>query len=131
MDKLIVATDKAPKAIGPYSQAVGVGQMLFLSGQIPLSPVTGEVVGQDVAQQTEQVLENLAAVLSAAGLSFEHLVKTTIYLRDLEDFKTVNEVYAKRFSDAPPARATVEVSRLPRNVKVEIDGIAVIPPAES
>ena len=127
MKKIIVRTEDAPAAIGPYSQAVAVGHLLFLSGQIPLNPETGELVGAGVGTQTRQVMKNLEAVLAALGLSFDHLVKTTIYLRDMDDFAEVNEIYGERFDDNPPARATVQVSRLPLDVKVEIDGIAVIP----
>ncbi len=124
--KEVVHSDGAPKAIGPYSQALRAGQgMLFLSGQIPLDPATGELVPGDVRAQTERVMENLAAVLRVAGLSFEHVVKTTIYLADLGDFAAVNEVYGRRFPQAPPARATVQVAALPRGARVEIDAIAV------
>jgi len=128
MSRQIIETDAAPKAIGPYSQAVAVpaGRMVFLSGQIPLDPKSGEIVGPgSVAQQTEQVMKNLSAVLAAAGLGFEHVVRCGIFLTDLGDFAQVNEVYARSFPSAPPARATVQVSALPRGVKVEIDAIAV------
>lgn len=123
----IIQTDHAPAAIGPYSQAVAVGNLLFISGQIPLDPATGELVTTDMEAQTRRVMENLRGVLGAVGLSFEHLVRTTIFLKDMDDFDTVNRVYGAYFPEAPPARATVEVSRLPKNVRVEIDGIAVIP----
>lgn len=123
--KEILHTDEAPKAIGPYSQAVRTGEgTVFLSGQIPLDPATGELVAGDVRAQTERVMENLAAVLRAAGLGFEAVVKTTIYLVDLADFAAVNEVYGRRFPHAPPARATVQVAALPRGARVEIDAIA-------
>lgn len=129
-DKSVVSTDGAPKAIGPYSQAVAVTwrkQLLFCSGQIALDPASGQLVGEgDVAAQTRRVLDNLAAVLEAGGASFDSVVKTTIFLADMGDFATVNEIYAERFSSAPPARATVEVSRLPKDVRVEIDAIAVV-----
>ncbi len=127
MEKTIVRTAEAPTAIGAYSQAVAVGNLLFLSGQIPLTPATGELAGAGVGIQTRQVMKNIEAILSAMGLGFEHLVKTTIYLRDMDDFAEVNEVYGGFFDDNPPARVTVQVARLPLNVKVEIDGIAVIP----
>ena len=125
--KKIIRTEAAPAAIGPYSQAVEAGGFVFLSGQIPLDPATGRLVDGDVAVQTERVLENLGAVLAAAGLGFEHVVRTTIFLADLEDFARVNEVYARRFPASPPARATVQVARLPRDARVEIDAIAVRP----
>lgn len=125
MSKEIIATDKAPKAIGPYSQAVRAGSFVFLSGQIPLDPVTGELRGADIAEQTEQVMENIAAVLAAAGLSFGDVMKSTIYLVDLADFAKVNEVYVKRFPADPPARSTVEVKGLPRGARVEIEVIAL------
>ena len=122
--KKIVATDKAPKAIGPYSQAVRSGDLLFLSGQIPLDPSSGEMVTGDVIVQTERVMENIAAVLAEAGLGFESVVKTTIFLTDLANFGAVNEIYGSRFSSAPPARSTVEVKGLPRGAQVEIEVIA-------
>lgn len=125
--KTIVDTGEAPRAIGPYSQAVAVGNLVFLSGQIALSPKTGDMVAMGVKAQTEQVMKNIGAVLAALGLGYEHLVKTTIYLRDMEDFAVVNEIYGGYFPTAAPARATVEVSRLPKGAKVEIDGIAVLP----
>lgn len=124
-----IHTPAAPNAIGPYSQAIEVraGRMLFLSGQIPLDPATGQVIEGDVAAQTDRVMRNLQAVLHEAGGTLAHLVKTTIFLRDLADFATVNAVY-ERFLQAPfPARATVQVSRLPRDVAVEIDGVACLP----
>lgn len=122
--KKIVATDRAPKAIGPYSQAVRSGDLLFLSGQIPLDPASGEMVTGDVTVQTERVMENIAAVLVEAGLSFESVVKTTIFLTDLANFGAVNEIYGSRFSLAPPARSTVEVKGLPRGAQVEIEVVA-------
>jgi 2-iminobutanoate/2-iminopropanoate deaminase len=124
-----VHSDGAPQAIGPYSQAIVVpaGKLLFCSGQIPLDPHSGEMVGAgDIRAQAERVMENLGAVLAAAGASFAQVVKTTIYLADLGDFGAVNEIYGRRFSGAPPARATVEVAGLPRGALVEIDAIAVI-----
>ena len=122
--KQAIATVNAPTAIGPYSQAIRAGQLLFASGQIPLDPATGTIVEGDVAAQTRRVMENLAAVLAAAGLSFDQVVRTTIFLADMNDFATVNEVYGTYFSEPFPARATVQVARLPRDVRVEIDLIA-------
>ncbi len=119
-----VTTSNAPAAIGPYSQAIDAGDFVFLSGQVPIDPKTGELVEGDIAVQTDRVLENLGAVLAAAGLSFANVVKTTIYLVDLGDFQVVNQTYAKRFSNAPPARATVQVAALPKGARVEIDAIA-------
>ena len=116
----------APAAIGPYSPALRVGNLLFLSGQIPLDPTTGDLIAGDVRAQTEQVMRNLAALLSAAGAGFEHVVRTTIFLANMGDFEAVNEIYGRHVSDPPPTRATVEVARLPRNVRVEIDAIAVL-----
>ncbi len=123
-----IQTDKSPAAIGPYVQAVAVrpSEMVFCSGQIPLDPATGALVGEgDVVAQAERVLDNLGAVLEAAGCSFADVVRTTIFLKDMGEFAKVNEVYGKRFPSEPPARATVEVSRLPKDVLVEIDAIAV------
>lgn len=122
-----VSAPDAPQAIGPYSQAIRAGQWLFLSGQIPLDPATGEVVSGDVRAQTRRVLDNMRAVLAAAGVSFDAVVKTTVFLTDLSDFAAMNEVYASVFTDTAPARSTVQVSRLPRDVQVEIDAIAVLP----
>jgi 2-iminobutanoate/2-iminopropanoate deaminase len=125
-----VNTDGAPKAIGPYSQAIKAGGLVFASGQVALDPETGNVVEGGVREQTERVLSNLGAVLAAAGSSLEKVVKTTVYMADLQDFTEMNQVYARFFSEAPPARSTVEVSRLPRDVRVEIDAIAVGDQAE-
>ncbi|SRR5712692_6817678 len=127
MPRQSVHSDSAPKAIGPYSQAVQVeaGKLLFLSGQIPLDPKTGQPVQGDAAAQTERVMENLKAVLAAAGLDFSHVVRCGLFLTDLADFTRVNEVYGRYFTGAPPARATVQVAGLPRGVRVEIDAIAV------
>ncbi|MFN8532705.1 MAG: RidA family protein [Dehalococcoidia bacterium] len=125
MDRQIVATSAAPAAIGPYSQAVGWDRLLFLSGQIPLDPATGQLVEGDIIVQTRRVLDNLAAVLAADGLTLGAVVRTTIFLADLEDFATVNGVYAEYFTEAPPARSTVQVARLPRDARVEIDAIAI------
>jgi 2-iminobutanoate/2-iminopropanoate deaminase len=119
-----ISTNQAPAAIGPYSQAIQSGDLVFLSGQVPIDPATGELVAGDIAVQTERVLDNLAAVLAAAGCTFADVAKTTIYLVDLGDFQVVNQTYAKRFAAAPPARATVQVSALPKGARVEIDAIA-------
>jgi 2-iminobutanoate/2-iminopropanoate deaminase len=114
----------APNAIGPYSQAIDTGDFVFCSGQVPIDPKTGELVTGDITVQTDRVLDNLGAVLQAAGCSFGDVVKTTIYLVDLADFEAVNSTYAKRFNAAPPARATVQVAALPKGARVEIDAIA-------
>lgn len=119
-----VTSLSAPSAIGPYSQAIDAGDFVFLSGQVPIDPKTGELVTGDIGVQTDRVLDNLGAVLEAAGCSFADVVKTTIYLMDLGDFQAVNATYAKRFGEAPPARATVQVSALPKGARVEIDAIA-------
>jgi len=126
--KQVIQTTEAPQAIGPYSQAVRVGQLVFLSGQIPLDPTSGNVVEGDIAVQTRRVMENLGAVLRAAGASFAEVVKSTIYLADLGHFSQMNEVYGSYFSSEPPARATVQVGALPRGVLVEIDMIAHLAP---
>ncbi len=127
MARHVIQTEKAPKTIGPYSQAVSVpsGKMVFLSGQIPLEPTTGELISDDVSLQTEQVMRNLSAVLDAAGFTFANVVRCGIFLVDLADFAKVNEIYARSFPTNPPARATVQVSALPKGAKVEIDCIAV------
>lgn len=125
--KKIVATDHAPAAIGPYSQAIRSGSMLFCAGQIPLDPKSGQIVSEDIAGQTKQVLENISAILQAAGLNFGHVVKTTIFLISMSDFQTVNEIYGSYFRENPPARSTVAVSALPRGAKVEIEVIAMAP----
>ena len=121
-----VSTENAPGAIGPYSQAVKTGNMVFCSGQIPIDPATGEFVSNDVAEQTEQVLKNLIAVLEAAGTNLNNVVKTTVFLADMNDFTAMNEVYSKFFSQNKPARATVQAARLPKDARVEIECIAVI-----
>lgn len=121
-----VATDRGPKAIGPYSQAIRANGFVFLSGQIPLDPQNQQVVAGDVAAQTERVLENLKGVVEAAGSSLARVVKTTVFLADMDDFAAMNEVYARFFVTHKPARSTVEVSRLPKNVRVEIDLIALL-----
>jgi len=123
--KTRIETTKAPKAIGPYSQAVSTDRMVFCSGQIPLNPQTGETAGHDVESQTRCVLENLKAVLSAAGCGLGDVVKTTVYMTDLGQFSAMNDVYAEYFKGVPPARATVQVAALPKNVLVEIDAIAL------
>ena len=124
--KEIVSTTKAPGAIGPYSQAVKTGGMVFCSGQIPIDPETGEFVSQDVAEQTEQVLKNLSAVLEEAGTGLGNVVKTTVFLADMNDFTAMNDVYARFFSETKPARATVQAARLPRDARVEIECIALV-----
>jgi len=125
LEKQVVNTDQAPAAIGPYSQALKVGEMVFVSGQIPIDPATGDIVQGDIKAQARQVLTNLNAVLAAAGSSLEKTVKTTVYITNMDEFSQVNEVYSEFFKDQPPARACVEVSRLPKGVTVEIDAIAV------
>jgi 2-iminobutanoate/2-iminopropanoate deaminase len=123
--KEIIATEQAPRAIGPYSQAIRAGNLVFASGQIPIDPSTGEFIAGGIAEQTEQVLKNLTAVFAAAGVTINQIVKTTVFLADMNDFTAMNEVYAKVFSNNPPARATVQAARLPRDAKVEIEAIAV------
>ena len=124
--KEIISTEKAPGAIGPYSQAIKAGGMVFCSGQIPLDPATGEFVSDDVAEQTHQVFRNLTAVLEAAGTDLNGVVKTTVFLADMNDFAAMNAVYGEYFVDNKPARATVQAARLPRDAKVEIECIAVV-----
>lgn len=124
--KEIISTESAPGAIGPYSQAIKTGGMIFCSGQIPIDVTTGEFVSDSVAEQTEQVLKNLTAVLEAGGASLNDVVKTTVFLADMNDFAAMNEVYAKFFNENKPARATVQAARLPRDAKVEIECIAVV-----
>ena len=126
MVKVAIASPGAPAALGPYSQAIRSGNLLFVSGQIPLDPASGQLVDGGIELQTERVLKNLGAVLEEAGSSLAQVLKTTVYLRDLGDFGRMNEVYAKFFGETPPARATVEVSRLPRDVSIEIDLIAEV-----
>jgi 2-iminobutanoate/2-iminopropanoate deaminase len=121
-----VSSADAPKAIGPYSQAIRAGNLLFLSGQIPLDPATGAVVDGDITIQTERVLQNIGAVLKAADASFANVVRTTVFLLDMNEFAAMNAVYGKFVVDPPPARSTVQVSRLPKDVRVEIDVIAVL-----
>jgi 2-iminobutanoate/2-iminopropanoate deaminase len=124
--KDVVLTNRGPKPIGPYSQAIKSNGMLFVSGQVALDPQSGEFVGVDVRLQTERVLENLKGILEAAGVSFHHVVKTTVFLKDMNDFAAMNEVYARYFSAAPPARSTVQAARLPKDALVEIDLIATL-----
>jgi 2-iminobutanoate/2-iminopropanoate deaminase len=124
--KTVIATKLAPQAIGPYSQAVVLNGVAFLSGQIPLDPATGQLIDGDVAAQAERVLENLKAVLEAAGSSLDHVLKTTVFLSDMGDFPKLNEVYGRYFTANQPARSTVQVARLPRDVKVEIEAIAAL-----
>ncbi len=124
--KQVISTEKAPSAIGPYSQAIRIGNLVFCSGQIPIDPATGEFVSGGIKEQTEQVLKNLTAVLESAGATLQNVVKTTVFLADMNDFAAMNEVYAKFFSDNKPARSTVQAARLPRDAKVEIECIAII-----
>jgi 2-iminobutanoate/2-iminopropanoate deaminase len=124
--KQVISTEKAPSAIGPYSQAIRIGNLVFCSGQIPIDPATGEFVSGGIKEQTEQVLKNLTAVLESAGATLQNVVKTTVFLADMNDFATMNEVYAKFFSDNKPARSTVQAARLPRDARVEIECIAII-----
>lgn len=122
--KKIVSTTEAPAAVGPYSQAVRVGPLLFTAGQIPLDPKSGQIVSEDVAEQTRRVLDNLTAVLKAEGMDFSNIVKTTVFMTNLGDFQTMNEVYASYFKDQPPARSTVQVTALPKGAQVEIELVA-------
>ena len=127
MDKQIISTPQAPSAIGPYSQAVRAGNLLFVSGQIPIDPSTGQLIAdKDIKSQTRRVLQNLLAIVEAAGGSAQHVVKTTVFLRDIRDFAEMNAVYSDFFMSSPPARSTIEAAQLPRDVGVEIDCIAVI-----
>ena len=122
----VVLTDRGPKPIGPYSQAVRTNGFLFVSGQVALDPKTGEMTGGEIRQQTERVFENIKGILEAAGSNLHHVVKTTVFLKDMNDFSTMNEVYAKYFTSAPPARSTVQVARLPKDALVEIEVIAAL-----
>jgi 2-iminobutanoate/2-iminopropanoate deaminase len=124
--KEIVATERAPRAIGPYSQAVRSGNFLFASGQIPIDPATGEFVAGGITEQTEQVMRNVSAILEAAGAGLQQVVKTTVFLADMDDFTAMNEVYGRFFGEDPPARATVQAARLPRDARVEIEAIAIL-----
>jgi 2-iminobutanoate/2-iminopropanoate deaminase len=125
-NKEIIKTKKAPEAIGPYSQAVKAGSMIFTSGQIPIMPETGEVVQGDISRQAEQVLENLKAVLEAGGSNLAKVLKTTVFLKDMGDFAAMNAVYAKYFTENQPARSAVQVARLPKDVSIEIEAVALI-----
>lgn len=121
----VISAPDAPKAMGAYSPAIKAGNLLFVSGQIPIDPASGELVTGDIAAQTEQVMRNVGALLRAAGVGFEHVVRTTVFLTDMDEFAAMNEVYSRHVAAPPPARATVQVARLPRGVKIEIDAIAV------
>ena len=124
--KEIISTENAPGAIGPYSQAVRSGNFLFASGQIPIDPATGEFVAGGITEQTEQVMRNVSAILEAAGAGLQQVVKTTVFLADMDDFTAMNEVYGRFFGEDPPARATVQAARLPRDARVEIEAIAIL-----
>jgi 2-iminobutanoate/2-iminopropanoate deaminase len=126
IEKKVIQTEKAPKAIGPYSQAIQAGNFLFLSGQIPLDPKTGELVKGDIRQQTQQVLENIKGVLESQGLGMDNVVKATIFLKDIGNFNQVNEIYGTYFSSSPPARSTVGVAKLPRDADIEIEVVAFL-----
>ncbi len=126
MVKEIIVTEKAPAAIGPYSQAVRCGNLVFVSGQIPIDPATGQVVQGDIKSQTSQVIRNLEAVLAAAGSSLDKVVKTTLFIKDMNNFSLINEIYSEFFKNNPPARSTVEVARLPKDVEVEIEVISIV-----
>jgi 2-iminobutanoate/2-iminopropanoate deaminase len=121
----VILTDRGPKPIGPFSQAIRTNGFLYVSGQVALDPKTGEMTGADIRQQTERVLENVKGILEAAGSNMNHVVKTTVFLKDMNEFAAMNEVYAKYFTQAPPARTTVQVARLPKDALVEIEGVAV------
>lgn len=125
MNRKVISTPNAPAAIGPYSQAIRAAGMLFVSGQIAIDPQTGSIVAPDIEAQTRQVLKNIAAILDSQGLSSNHVVKTSIFLLDMNDFQCVNSIYAEMFSKDPPARETIEVSRLPKDVRIEISVIAL------
>jgi 2-iminobutanoate/2-iminopropanoate deaminase len=122
--KNVVITDRGPKPIGPYSQAIKAGGLVYLSGQVALDPKSGELLGADIRHQTERVIENIKGILEAAGVNLHHVLKTTVFLKDMNDFAAMNEVYARYFTAAPPARSTVQVSRLPKDALVEIEVIA-------
>jgi 2-iminobutanoate/2-iminopropanoate deaminase len=124
--KEVVTTERGPKPIGPYSQAIKANGFLFLSGQVALDPKTGEMTGGDIRQQTERVLENVKGILEAAASNLHHVVKTTVFLKDMNDFPAMNEVYGRYFTSAPPARSTVQVARLPKDALVEIEVIAAV-----
>ena len=124
--KEVVHSDRGPKPIGPYSQAVKAGGFIYLSGQVALDPKTGDLIGGDIRRQTEQTLENVKGILEAAGTNLHHVVKTTVFLKDMNDFVAMNEVYARYFTAAPPARSTVQVARLPKDALLEIEVIAAL-----
>lgn len=124
MTKQIVSTDKAPSAIGPYSQAVWAGDFLFASGQVPVDPATGNLISQDVQEQAHQALKNVRSILETAGLTMDNVVKATVFIKNMDDFGKINEVYAQYFSTPYPARSCVEVARLPRDVQVEVEVVA-------
>ena len=126
MNKKAVSTDRGPKAIGPYSQAIKTQGFMFVSGQTPLEPSTGEMVGADVEAQTVRVLENIKGILESQGLSLANVVKTTVFLKDMNDFATMNRIYASYFPETPPARSTIQVARLPKDALVEIESIVVL-----
>ncbi len=125
MEKSVISTKNAPAAIGPYSQAIKAGNLVFISGQIPIIPATGEILRGDIKLQTKQVLENLKNILDAAGSCIDNVVKTTVFMKDLNDYTAINDVYKEFFTDKPPARAAVQAARLPRDVGVEIEAIAL------
>ncbi|WP_298817012.1 RidA family protein [Chloroflexus sp.] len=125
MDRTRISTDAAPAAIGPYSQAIRAGNLIFVSGQLPINPTTNEMVTDDIGAMTRQIFANIAAILQAAGSSLDRIVKTTVFLADLNDFAAMNAAYAEHFGDAPPARSTVQVARLPRDARIEIEVIAL------
>jgi 2-iminobutanoate/2-iminopropanoate deaminase len=127
MEKKAFLTNQAPEPIGPYSQAIQAGKLVFLAGQVPLDPANGRLVEGDIVAQTRRAMDNVMAVLEGAGLGPDHVVKTTIYLVDMADFAAMNEVYGSYFKDTPPARAAVQVARLPKDARIEIDVIALMP----
>jgi len=126
MVRQVISAPDAPKAMGAYSPAIKAGNLLFVSGQIPIDPASGALIDGDITAQTEQVMKNLGALLRAAGVGFEHVVRTTVFLADMSEFAAMNEVYSRHVAAPPPARATVQVARLPRDVKIEVDAIAVL-----
>jgi 2-iminobutanoate/2-iminopropanoate deaminase len=125
MDRTVISTEQAPAAIGPYSQAIAAGGLIFVSGQLPIDPATGEMVADDIAAMTRQIFRNVETVLAAAGSSLSKIVKTTVFLADLGDFQTMNGAYSEFFPESPPARSTVQVARLPRDARVEIEVVAL------
>jgi len=125
MDRTRISTDAAPGAIGPYSQAIKTGNLIFVSGQLPINPDTNELITDDIGAMTRQIFTNIAAILQAAGSSLDRIVKTTVFLADLNDFAAMNAAYAEHFGDIPPARSTVQVARLPRDAQIEIEVIAL------